>query len=61
MIGEVAARLEGAYPSVPATTIRDVVCDLHSRFNGAPIREFVPLLVERMAHNALSELSVSWA
>jgi len=34
---------------------------MHNSFNGAPIREFVPLFVERRARSALAELSVSYA
>jgi len=57
---EVAERLSAPYPSVPPATIAEVVQDLHVRFSGAPIREFVPLFVERWAHTALSELSVPY-
>jgi hypothetical protein len=57
---EVAERLSARHPSVPPATIAEVVQDLHIRFNGAPIREFVPLFVERRAHTALSELSVPY-
>jgi hypothetical protein len=57
---EVAERLFARYPSVLPATIAEVVQDLHIRFNGAPIREFVPPFVERRAHTALSELSMPY-
>ena len=58
VLNEVVERLAGRYPTLPPNTVNDVVHDLHAGFDGAPIREFVPLLVERRAHTALSELSV---
>ncbi len=61
VLSEVAERLAGRYPTLPPDTINDVVHDLHARFDGASIREFVPLFVERRAHSALTELSVSHA
>jgi hypothetical protein len=61
VLNEVVERLVGRYPTLPPNTVNDVVHDLHADFDGAPIREFVPLLVERRAHIALSERSVSLA
>jgi hypothetical protein len=60
-LDEVVQRLANRYPSLSPDTINEVVHDLHSRFDGALIREFVPLFVERRAHSALAELSVSYA
>lgn len=57
---ELAARLSARYPEVPAATVSEVVQDQHNRFRGAPIREFIPLFVERQAHTALTELSVPY-
>jgi hypothetical protein len=61
VLGEVVERLAGRYPTLPPDAITEVVHDLHGRFAGAPIREFVPLFVERRATSALAELSVSYA
>ena len=61
VLSEVVARLAGRYPTVAPDTVTDVVHDLHARFDGASIREFVPLFVERRAHSALAEMSVSYA
>ena len=41
--------------------IAEVVDELHATFNGAPVRDYVPLFVERKARTALEELSVSYA
>ena len=46
---EVAGRLSSLYPAL-------LVQELHTRFDGVRIREFVPLFVERRAHTALTEL-----
>ncbi|MCB0936407.1 MAG: hypothetical protein KDB55_10430 [Mycobacterium sp.] len=53
-------RLSVQYPTLSAATIADVVQELHDRFSGARIREFVPLFVERHARTALAELSVDY-
>ena len=60
-LDEVVQRLAHCYPSLSPDTINEVVHDLHARFDGASIREFVPLFVERSALSALAELSVSYA
>ena len=59
-LGEVVERLALSYPTLPSSTIAEVVDELHARFNGARIREYVPLFVERQAHSALTELNVSY-
>jgi hypothetical protein len=40
--------------------VSEVVHDLHARFAGARLREYVALFVERRASAALEELSVSY-
>ncbi|BBY64404.1 three-helix bundle dimerization domain-containing protein [Mycolicibacterium helvum] len=59
-LGEVVERLALSYPRLSSSTIAEVVDELRARFNGARIREYVPLLVERRAHTALTELNVSY-
>ncbi|MFY1620965.1 three-helix bundle dimerization domain-containing protein [Micromonospora sp. WMMD736] len=61
LISEVIDRLAGSYPSLTREDIGAVVEELRTRFDGAPVREFVPLFVERRAHLALDELAVSYA
>jgi hypothetical protein len=59
-LDEVVERLSGRFPSVSPVTVADVVRELHATFVGAPLREFVPLFVERKAKSALAELYVSY-
>ena len=59
-LAELIERLTAMYPTLSQTDIAEVVHDLHARFNGARLRDFVPLFVERNAHRALTELSVPY-
>ena len=52
-IGEVIARVAATHPDCSTADIARVVQTLHAGFDGAKIREFVPLLVEREARDAL--------
>lgn len=42
-------RLVQRFPAVEPRTIRDVVTRAHEGFDGAPIRDYVPVLVEHEA------------
>lgn len=42
-----------------AETIESTIRDIHAQFDGAPIPEFMPVLVARKAHSTLSELAYS--
>lgn len=55
-VDRLAARLATLYSSIPAEQIGDLVASIHQQFDGAPIRAFVPVLVERAARNRLSRL-----
>jgi hypothetical protein len=57
LVSDIVVRLTRSYPTVPAATIAEVVRDLHLRFDGARVREFIPLFVERHARTALAELT----
>ena len=57
-LGEVVERLATRYRGLPPAKVAEVVGDIHATFAGAPLREFVPLFVERKAKTALTELSV---
>lgn len=59
-LAEVIERLTVTYPTLSEATIAEVVQDLHARFNGARLRDYVPLFVERNAHRALTELAVPY-
>jgi hypothetical protein len=49
-------RLKKSYPEVSPDTIVTVVHHNHARFDGRPIRDFVPLFVERAAKRQLSQV-----
>jgi hypothetical protein len=59
IIDQVSDRLMQKYPSVPADTLAAVVRDVHARFDGRPVREYVPLLVERFADDELGRLAMA--
>ncbi|MBU8820820.1 hypothetical protein KL864_33695 [Mycolicibacterium goodii] len=47
LIEQVVVRLLAGFPQVPHGTVHDIVGSAHHRFDGASIRDFVPLCVER--------------
>ena len=53
VIDEVVVRLSSRYPAISKEIVESIVHDVHARFDGRPLRDYVPLLVER---NAKSEL-----
>jgi hypothetical protein len=57
-IQQLVDRLRSVYPDVPADTVATVVHVNHARFDGHPVRDFVPLFVERCAKEQLTRLSV---
>jgi hypothetical protein len=56
VIEQLVERLSNRYPAISASTVAGVVHDVHARFEGRPLRDFVPLLVERHARNELDRL-----
>jgi hypothetical protein len=56
IIAQVADRLTSKYSTIPAETVAAVVRGVHARFEGRPVREYVPLLVERFAGQELALL-----
>ena len=48
-IKQLVDRLRDVYPDVPADTVVTVVHQKHAKFDGRPVRGFVPLFVERVA------------
>jgi hypothetical protein len=61
LLVDVVGRLTGSYPMLAPEVIAQVVEELHATFNGAPVRDYVPLFVERKARSALEQLAVSYA
>lgn len=51
------ARLTETYPMVSPQHVVDAVHGAYARFAGRPLREFVPLFVERDATSALKALA----
>jgi hypothetical protein len=56
LIAEVERRLTDKHPHIPADQVSVVVQAVRSRFEHSPIRDFVPLLVERRAIAELAKL-----
>ena len=56
-IDALVARLVNRYPTVSPAHIAEVVRGEHARFDDRPLREFVPLFVERRATRELSLIS----
>lgn len=54
MIAELLIRLGAAYPDTSDEDITGCVRRAQERFQSSPIREFVPLLVERRARAELA-------
>lgn len=57
-IEQLVDRLKQSYPDVSPDAIVTVVHQNHARFDGRPVRDFVPLFVERGAKRELSQLAV---
>jgi hypothetical protein len=55
-IDQIAQRLAGKHPDIEPEAVTRVVHEEHARFNGRPIRDFVPLFVERYAKAELVKL-----
>ena len=54
--GQVVDRLKQSYPSLAPDTVTQVVQQTHARFDGRPVRDFVPLFVERGAKIELAKI-----
>jgi hypothetical protein len=59
IINQVTERLTQRYPGVPSDTLTAVVRDVYAQFEGRPVREYVPLLVERFAADELDRLAMA--
>jgi hypothetical protein len=53
-LNEVVERLLERFPDMQEERVRSVVTEAHKRFAGNPIRDFVPVFVERSARDELS-------
>ncbi|MFJ9369520.1 three-helix bundle dimerization domain-containing protein [Nocardia sp. NPDC101769] len=53
-MSDLAARLSNRFPDLTARVVGEVVRGIHRDFEGHRVREFIPLLVERIAERQLS-------
>ncbi|MGV0605060.1 three-helix bundle dimerization domain-containing protein [Mycolicibacterium sp. XJ1904] len=56
ILDQIADRLAGSYPSVPADAVTCLVREQYARFADRPIRDFIPLFVERQARAELERI-----
>jgi hypothetical protein len=56
LIAEVERRLTDKHPHIPSDQVSVVIQTVRSQFERSPIRDFVPLLVERRAGTELAKL-----
>jgi hypothetical protein len=56
IIEHMTARLSAKYPTVPTEEVSRLIQEEYERFDGRPLREYVPLFVERHAGAELAKL-----
>ena len=56
IIDQLAQRLASVYTNVESDQVARVVNEEYSRFDGRPIRDYIPLFVERQSADRLSRL-----
>ena len=56
ILDQLVERLRRNFPAVPPDTVAAVVKDIYVRFDVRPLREYVPLFVERRAGGELEQL-----
>jgi hypothetical protein len=57
LVADVERRLTSAYAHLPPERVSLAVTQAHAHFDQCPVRDFVPLLVERRAHAELVKAS----
>ncbi|AYE98680.1 hypothetical protein C0J29_08725 [Mycobacterium paragordonae] len=58
-IAEIERRLMEQFPGISIEVLDAAVREHHSRFQASPIRDFIPLLVEKRVRQELAEASLS--
>ena len=53
-ISRVTRRLQQQFPALPAETVEAIVTGRYHVFDGRPIRDFIPILVEQAAREDLN-------
>lgn len=56
-VGEVVDRLATKYPGVDRSVIENIVAEEHQTYEGRPVRDFVPVLVEKSAKKRVKKLA----
>lgn len=56
-VEEVIDRLGTKFPDVDRATIQSIVAEEHDAFDGRPVRDFVPVLVEKRAKQRVKALA----
>ncbi|MEO7350482.1 MAG: hypothetical protein ABIW17_01165 [Marmoricola sp.] len=46
-LDELAGRLRDRFPDASLEAIKSMVAQVHHQYDGSPIRDFIPVLVER--------------
>jgi len=59
VIEQLVERLSNRYPALSPSTVSSVVRDIHAKFEGRPLRDYVPLFVERNAKSELERLGAT--
>ncbi|BBX00779.1 hypothetical protein BST36_00410 [Mycolicibacterium moriokaense] len=59
LIEQLVDRLVDRFPGLDPVTVRWVVGEIHARYDGRPVREYIPLFVERHAFAELERLSAT--
>lgn len=54
-VSEAESRLRARFPHVPSDEVARVVQQSHRELDDAPVRDFVPILVEKRARELLDE------
>jgi hypothetical protein len=54
LIDQIIDRLVTRHPETAEQAVTDVVHTAYHRYDGTPIRDFIPLLVERRAHEQIA-------
>ena len=57
IIDHMTARLSANYPTVPTEDVSRLIQDEYARFDDRPLREYLPLFVERAAKAELAKLA----
>ena len=52
-ISRIVRRLQQQFPELPVETVEKAVLGQYEQFEGRPVRDFVPILVERAAQDQL--------